>query len=116
MKYTTSLPEIKKVIMTNAHREQPEDAENEKLPPLSVYIQDCTAQVDFYVMSWNKERKCFFALVDPLPDPQVLILDYVCFSSLKDHDLFYRIYPKKKRRQYDTFYNRILPMKYMNPS
>ena len=40
MKYTTSLPEIKKVIMTNAHREQPEDAENEKLPPLSVYIQD----------------------------------------------------------------------------
>ncbi len=77
MKYTASLPEIRKVIMTNAQRELPEDAENEKAPPVSIYIQDCTSHIDFYVISWHKESDCFFALVDPLPDPQVLDLEYV---------------------------------------
>ncbi|HIE2713078.1 hypothetical protein FYJ51_10145 [Erysipelotrichaceae bacterium Oil+RF-744-GAM-WT-6] len=113
MKYTVSLPEITKVIMTNAPQELPGD---EKESPVSVYIQDCTAHIDFYIMSWHRESSCFFALVDPLPDPQVLDLEYVSFSFLRDHDLFYSVYPKKKRPRYKKIYNRILPMKYEIPS
>ena len=93
MKYTVSLPEITKVIMTNAPQELPGD---EKESLVSIYIQDCTAHIDFYIMSWHRESGCFFALVDPLPDPQVLDLEYVSFSFLRDHDLFYSVYPKKK--------------------
>ena len=88
MKYTVSLPEITKVIMTNAPQELPGD---EKESLVSIYIQDCTAHIDFYIMSWHRESGCFFALVDPLPDPQVLDLEYVSFSFLRDHDLFYSV-------------------------
>ena len=68
MKYTVSLPEITKVIMTNAPQELPGD---------------------------EKESR---------------------FSFLRDHDLFYSVYPKKKRPRYKKIYNRILPMKYEIPS
>ena len=81
-----------------------------------LYIQDVTQSIDFYIINWIPDYDEFFALADPLYIDNVLELEHVSISFLKDSHLFYKVYRRKDQVNWKKKFYELLPLKYGIPS
>lgn len=108
MQYTNKVSVLRNLLLKHVPVDEPESTDTN----LYLYIQDCSACLDYYVMAQSPEFMDIFALVDALQNPYVLDLEYVPLSELEGHKLYYRIYRSDSRPQYDMIYVQLHRYKY----
>lgn len=108
MQYTNKVSVLRNLLLKHVPEDEPESTDAN----LYLYIQDCSACLDYYVMAQSSEFMDMFALVDALQNPYVLDLEYVPLSELEGHKLYYRIYRSDSRPQYDMIYAQLHDYKY----
>ena len=83
MQYTNKVSVLRNLLLKHVPVDEPESTDTN----LYLYIQDCSASLDYYVMAQSSEFMDMFALVDALQNPYVLDLEYVPLSELEGHKL-----------------------------
>lgn len=81
-----------------------------------IYIQDITDHIDYYILDWDPAFDEFFALTDPLGYDNVLDLESVPLCCLKEHTLFYKVYPQNRQIHWKKKYRQLLELKPGIPS
>ena len=112
MKFTNDSKVLRNLLIQNV----PVEVDDVNQNKVVLYIQDVTTYIDYYIISWSPELNDFLALVDPLHTDNVLDLEHVPLSFLKDSRLFYKVYPKSKQYNWKKKYEELLPVKYGIPS
>ena len=94
----------------------PSDDSHREPDRIAIYLQDISANIDFYILSWNPAYDEFFTLVDPLHCGNVLDLEYVPISFPEDSLLFCIVYPPGKQIHWKVKYRQLLKLKCGIPS
>ena len=111
MKFTNDI----RVLRTLLKKNVPEE-DNGNHNKVMMYVQDITASIDYYIISWSPKSNDFLALTDPLRTDNVLDIEHAPLSFLDDNRLYYTVLGKTRQVTWMKKYNELLPLKHGIPS
>lgn len=105
MQFTNDVYILKKIIIKSCPTASQIDQR------ASIYLQDVTACVDYYVFGIDYVSGYIFALIDALENRYYLDYEFINLGELRNHNLYYKVYRKNKKPLHDDLFKEISKIK-----